>query len=83
MPSRCANPSCSVPSTSSEGKLFRLDIDLGDTLGRNSTKTSYIWLCSRCSSLMIPTVQVSDDAVRLRLELRDLNGLNVSALRVA
>lgn len=63
--------------------MYRLDIDLGDTSGRNLTKTTYIWLCPRCSSLMTPVVQVSHDTVRLRLEPRDENGLDVGALRVA
>ncbi len=83
MPSRCANPSCSRRQTAWEGTIFRLDIELGDTSGHNSSKTSYIWLCSHCSSWLTPTVQVSDDAVRLRLAPRDENALPGSARPVA
>jgi hypothetical protein len=71
MPSQCANHSCSTPRTSSEGTMFRLDIELGDVTGRRTRKSTSIWLCSRCSLAMKPEVEVTEHAVRLKLSARD------------
>ena len=50
-----------------EGKLFRLDIKLGNKAGGNSHKTEYIWLCAPCAQVMHPKIEVRGDIVRLLL----------------
>jgi hypothetical protein len=67
MVSKCANSWCPTTRRRHEGKLFRLDIDLGNMAGKNERKTEYIWLCSPCAQVMHPKVVVSGDTVTLGL----------------
>ena len=67
MVGKCANGWCSTTRQHREGKLFRLDIDLGSTTGGNERKTEYIWLCASCSQIMHPEVEVTENSVLLRL----------------
>ncbi len=64
---RCANPSCLAPRHPDDGKLFRLDVEIGDSAGGHQHKTAYVWLCSRCAQLLAPKVQVDGGTVRLLL----------------
>lgn len=67
MVGKCANSWCPTTRHYHEGKLFRLDIDVGCKRGGNELKTEYIWLCARCAQQMHPKVEVSGDIVRVRL----------------
>jgi hypothetical protein len=67
MVGKCANSWCPTTRHRHEGKLFRLDIDLGNKAGGNERKTEYIWLCARCAQEMHPMVEVSGNTVRVRL----------------
>lgn len=67
MVSKCVNSWCPTPRHQHEGKLFRLDIDLGNKAGGNELKTEYIWLCASCALKMHPEVEVTGDTVKLRL----------------
>jgi hypothetical protein len=67
MVGRCANSSCSATRHQHEGKLFRLDINLGNKAGGTERKTEYIWLCAHCSQQMHPKVEVTGNTVTLRL----------------
>lgn len=66
MAGKCANKLC-ANSSRQNGKLFRLDIDIGSTSGASKQKTAYIWLCDACAQKMHPTVEVIDNTVRVRL----------------
>jgi hypothetical protein len=63
----CANRMCSTHRVNEEGKLFRLDFDIGSTAGANQRKTIYVWLCEVCAAQLSPRVEVSGDAVLVRL----------------
>ena len=65
--SKCANSSCSAVCHHDEGKLFRLDINVGNLAGDSQCKTIYVWLCSRCASQLNPEVKVAGDTVTVRL----------------
>ena len=67
MASKCANHWCPTTRQHHEGKMFRLDIDLGSTTGEDERKTEYIWLCTSCAEVMHPEVEVTEDSVVLRL----------------
>jgi hypothetical protein len=67
MVGKCANSWCPTTRHHHEGKLFRLDINLGSKAGRDERKTEYIWLCACCAQVMHPKVEVSGDTVTLRL----------------
>ena len=67
MVSKCANNWCSTTRRSHEGKMFRLDIDLGSMTGADEHKTAYIWLCASCAEIMHPEVEVTADSVLLKL----------------
>jgi len=67
MAGKCANNGCSTTRPHHEGKLFRLDINLGNKAGGNERKTEYIWLCARCALEMHPKVEVKGDTVLVRL----------------
>ena len=67
MVEKCVNSWCPSTRHDDEGKLFRLDIDLGNKAGGNEMKTEYIWLCARCALEMHPKVEVTGDTVRVRL----------------
>jgi hypothetical protein len=67
MVGKCANSRC-LTVRRDEGKLFRLDINLGSKSGgKNERKTEYIWLCGQCAQVMHPKVEVIGDTVTLRL----------------
>ncbi len=68
---KCVNSWCPATRHRHEGKLFRLDIDLGNKAGGSELKTEYIWLCARCAREMHPEVEVVGDTVRLRLSKND------------
>lgn len=67
MTAKCANNSCSTLHTQDEGRLFRLDIDVGNTAGETARKTVYVWLCAACARQLSPKVSVHGDTVRLAL----------------
>lgn len=71
MVSKCANSRCPTTRHRHEGKLFRLDIDLGNMAGKDERKTEYIWLCSPCAQVLHPKVDVIGDTVTLRLTRND------------
>jgi hypothetical protein len=64
---RCANSRCSTTRRRQEGKLFRLDLELGSLAGEDEHKTEYLWLCPRCAQLMYPRVEVKGDTIRILL----------------
>ena len=67
MAARCANGLCSAPRDQHEGKLFRVDIDLGNAAGETQKKTAYVWLCARCAQELIPKIEVAGDTITVRL----------------
>jgi hypothetical protein len=71
MVTKCANSWCFATRHDQEGKLFRLDIDLGSKAGGNECKTEYIWLCARCAQEMHPKVEVTENTVTVRLLKND------------
>jgi hypothetical protein len=85
MVSKCANNWCLTPRQGHEGKLFRLDIDLGNMSGGNERKTEYIWLCACCVLKMHPYVVVTGNTVTVRLsknETLGVEGINRSSAHV-
>lgn len=71
MVGKCANGWCPTTRRHHEGKLFRLDINLGSRAGRDERKTEYIWLCGPCAQVMHPKVEVDGNTVTLRLTKND------------
>ena len=71
MVGKCANSWCPTTRHHHEGKLFRLDIDLGNKAGGDERKTEYMWLCACCAQVMHPKVEVNGDTVTLRLTKND------------
>ena len=67
----CANRRCTTVRRGNQGKLFRLDIELGNLSGRDEHKTEYVWLCASCAQVMHPRVQVAGDTVTLLLTKKD------------
>lgn len=67
MVKKCANGRCLTTRRHHEGKLFRLDIDLGSMSGGEEQKTEYIWLCAACAIKMHPEVEFTGSSVVLRL----------------
>jgi hypothetical protein len=67
MAGKCANQYCFTPRHPDEGKMFRLDIDLGNKAGGSEHKTAYIWLCARCAESMHPRVRVTGNTITLLL----------------
>jgi hypothetical protein len=68
---KCANSWCPTTRHHNDGKLFRLDINLGSRSGENERKTEYIWLCAHCADKMHPKVEVIENTVTLRLTKND------------
>jgi hypothetical protein len=68
MVKNCANSWCSATRLGHEGKLYRLDIELGNKAGGDEHKTEYVWLCSACARKMHPEVEVAEDTIKLRLK---------------
>jgi hypothetical protein len=71
MVGKCANIWCPTPHYHHEGKLFRIDIDLGNAAGETKQETDYVWLCGGCAQKMHPTVNVTGDTVTVRLSKND------------
>ena len=71
MVGKCANKCCLTPRDPNEGKVFRLDIDLGNKAGGSEHKTAYIWLCASCAKKMHPKVQVIGNTIQLLLSKND------------
>ncbi len=80
---KCANAWCPTTRQSHEGKLFRLDLDLGNKAGGSEYKTEYVWLCARCACLMRPKVEVAGNTVTLRLTKIDTPADTVARLQRA
>jgi hypothetical protein len=68
---RCANHCCNAVRQSDEGKLYRLDLELGSLRGEDEHRTEYLWLCSECASYLRLRVQAHGDSVQVRLSARD------------
>jgi hypothetical protein len=64
---KCVNRHCGATRHLDEGKMFRLDLDLGSKNGGSERMTEYIWLCADCAQRMHPRVEVSADKVTIRL----------------
>ena len=64
---KCVNNACSAVRGSNEGKLFRIDIDIGSNSGSDERKTEYIWLCGRCARTLNPRIDVAGNVLTVRL----------------
>lgn len=64
---KCVNRYCGATRHHDEGKMFRLDLDLGNKSGGGECMTEYIWLCPDCAQRMHPRVEVHGDTVTVRL----------------
>jgi hypothetical protein len=68
MSGKCVNKACSASfHDPDEGKLFRIDIEIGSKSGGNERKTEYIWLCGRCARTMNPRIEVAGNVLTVRL----------------
>ena len=67
MVGRCANDLCATPRKQSEGKTFRVDVDLANAAGQSELKTAYLWLCPRCAATLVPRIEVAGHSVKVRL----------------
>lgn len=67
MQGKCANSACSASRHPNEGKLFRLEIELGNAAGERQQKIDYVWLCTVCARQMNPRIEVSGNTVIVRL----------------
>lgn len=68
MVGKCANSWCSATRHHGhEGKLFRVDIDLGNAAGEHQQKTAYVWLCAKCAEELVPRIEVAGASVVVRL----------------
>ena len=73
----CVNRRCTTVRRGNQGKLFRLDIELGNLSGRDEHKTEYVWLCAACAQVMHPRVQIAGDTVTLLLTKNDVTNNDV------
>jgi hypothetical protein len=64
---KCVNSFCNANRHHDEGKLFRLDLDIGSRSGEGERRTEYIWLCPDCAERMHPRVEVNGNNVTVRL----------------
>jgi hypothetical protein len=64
---KCVNSACSAIRGPNEGKLFRIDIDIGSNSGGDERKTEYIWLCGRCARTLNPKIEVAGNVLTVRL----------------
>lgn len=71
MVAKCANSWCHTTRHHDAGKLFRLDINLGNKAGGKERITEYIWLCARCAQQMHPKVEFTGGTVTVRLSKND------------
>lgn len=69
---KCANSWCPTTRNHDEGKLFRLDIVIGNRAGGKERKTEYVWLCAPCACKMHPKIDVIGNTVTLRLTKNEL-----------
>ena len=67
MVGKCANSWCPTTRRQHEGKLFRVDIDLGNTAGEDERRTAYVWLCAKCAEEMVPRIDVAGGTITVRL----------------
>ena len=67
MSGKCVNGSCSAVRGPNEGKLFRIDIDIGSNSGGDERRTEYIWLCGHCARTMNPKIEVAGNVLKVRL----------------
>ncbi len=67
MSGKCVNESCSAVRGQNEGKLFRIDIDIGSNSRGDERKTEYIWLCARCARTLNPKIEVAGNVLKVRL----------------
>jgi len=65
MSDHCANPSCSLPRTPNQGKLFCAEIEIGGTTCSPLRTTAYVWLCDGCARQMRPDSEVAGDVIRV------------------
>ncbi len=65
MLSKCVNPGCTaVFRYLHEGKVFRLERDLGDDSDKHARNFEYFWLCSTCASFLTVVYEHKEVAVR-------------------
>ena len=65
---KCVNSACSASFHGrDEGKLFRIDIDIGSNSGSDERKIEYIWLCARCARTLNPKIDVAGNVLTVRL----------------
>ncbi len=65
---KCVNSACSASFRGpDEGKLFRIDIDIGSNSGSDERKIEYIWLCARCARTLNPKIDVAGNVLTVRL----------------
>lgn len=70
MDSKCVNYWCS-PSYH-EGKLIRVEFELGGPVGERQLKTMPLWLCARCARDMTPASEVAaNTTAKMRLSHED------------
>jgi hypothetical protein len=67
MAMKCANRCCPAIRQGDEGKLYRLDLELGSKAGGTECKTDYLWLCDECAQRIHPRIDVCGDTVTVRL----------------
>ena len=67
MVGKCANSWCPATHQQHEGKLFRLDIALGNKAGETEQKMAYLWLCAKCAEEIVPKIEAAGDTVTVRL----------------
>lgn len=68
MSGKCVNNACSAHFHGpNEGKLFRIDIEIGSNSGGDERKIEYIWLCGRCARTMNPKIEVAGNVLTVRL----------------
>ena len=67
MAEKCVNSFCNATRQHDEGKLFRLDLDIGSKNGEGERRTEYLWLCPDCAVRMHPKVEVIGSKVTVRL----------------
>jgi hypothetical protein len=64
---QCVNSFCNATRHHDEGKLFRLDLDIGSNSGEDERRIEYLWLCPDCAMRMHPRVEVNGNNVTVRL----------------
>ena len=67
MVAKCTNRCCTATRQQNEGKLFRLDLDLGSKTGDSERRVEYLWLCPDCAQRMHPRVEVNGNTITVRL----------------